>query len=113
MSKGRFHITVVDTECDEVCVDTNAEVIIGAYQTDERTGQLCYAAADTLSIVTCYTGAVSILKLLEKNNPAIGLLSKFGVMDMVADAQLDEANKDWKETRIRFPHIEEGGAIGG
>ena len=109
MSEGRFHITIVDTEHDEVCVDANADVIIGAYQDGRGTGQLCYAAADNLSIAACYTGAVSILKLLEKNNPTIGLLSKLGVMDMIADARLDEANKDWKETRIRFPHIEEDG----
>ena len=106
MSEGRFHITIVDTEYDEVCVDDDAEVIIGAYQDGKGTGQLCYAAARTLDIAACYTGVIGVLKLLEQNNPAIEMLSKLGIMEKVAGGNLEEANKDWKQMQVRYPHIE-------
>ena len=106
MSKGRFHITIVDNEENQEVVSENADVIIGAYQDGKSTGQLCYAAADTLGIATCYTGVVGVLKLLERNNPSIGMLSKLGVMDMVADNALEETSKDWKQRKVSYPHIE-------
>lgn len=106
MSKGRFHITIVDNEENQELVSENADVIIGAYQDSKSTGQLCYAAAQTLDIVTCYTGVIGVLKLLERNNPAIGMLSKLGVIDMVADGALEETNKDWKQIKVSYPHIE-------
>ena len=106
MSKGRFHITVIDNEENQELVNADAEVIIGAYQDGKGTGQLCYAAAHTLDIAACYTGVIGVLKLLEQNNPAIGILSELGVMDMVADGNLEEANKDWKQMQVRYPHIE-------
>ena len=106
MSKGRFHITIIDNEENQELVNDDAEVIIGAYQDGKGTGQLCFAAAQTLDIAACYTGVIGVLKLLEQNNPAIGILSELGVMDMVADGNLEEANKDWKQMQVRYPHIE-------
>ena len=59
-----------------------------------------------LDIAACYTGVIGVLKLLEQNNPAIEMLSKLGIMEKVAGGNLEEANKDWKQMQVRYPHIE-------
>ena len=100
---GRFHITIFDNEEQKELVNADADVIIGAHQDGQGTGQLCFAACDDIELIAGYCGASAVLRLLRENNPKIAAFDALGIVNKVVGESIDESKKNWYQMTVSTP----------
>lgn len=87
----KFHIAIKNNETGKILYNVDTDAIIGAIHEEDKSAAIGLSACSSKALLATVLTAKTAIKTIISNTPALAMLDKFGLLDVLS---LEEPEKD-------------------